>query len=140
MYYTDAPRLETAISICDSMIRRPPRSTRVRSSAGSVVYKRPGLGKVCPGRRDCRKRGGAEPPPDLREKTSQKQTQGSLAASYTPLRAHETVLDPVCRLPLAKTKAVYVGWCWPISSTNIRTPIHQVFLSFHSLPDNKQTK
>ena len=32
---------------------------------------------------------------------------GATPVSYTPLRAHETVLDLVCRLLLAKNKSTY---------------------------------
>ena len=82
------------------MIRRPPRSTLDRSSAASDVYKR----QVC----------------DMCEKTIEteliyekgvRSVEVDLAAniihvavSYTHLRAHETVLDLVCRLLLEKTK------------------------------------
>ena len=82
------------------MIRRPPRSTLDRSSAASDVYKRQGqlLTKIIEAMgytRDqvfignvvkCR-------PPDNRT-----------PVSYTHLRAHETVLDLVCRLLLEKKK------------------------------------
>ncbi|WP_460379507.1 hypothetical protein, partial [Staphylococcus aureus] len=57
------------------MIRRPPRSTRVRSSAASDVYKRQG------------------------HVANVKDTD---AVSYTHLRAHETCADLVCRLLLEK--------------------------------------
>ena len=80
------------------MIRRPPRSTLDRSSAASDVYKR-----------QARKMPMAEP---ARERTEVlvigsgaggAVTAFELAAvSYTHLRAHETVLDLVCRLLLAK--------------------------------------
>ena len=88
------------------MIRRPPRSTLDRSSAASDVYKRQTLyisvnnsagtmgtnpvsaannfglclSPVCPPKPNCN------------------------AVSYTHLRAHETVLDLVCRLLLEKKK------------------------------------
>ena len=82
------------------MIRRPPRSTLDRSSAASDVYKRQvelesagdllhrlDLGVAAdPGDRDTHVDGGAH------------------AVSYTHLRAHETVLDLVCRLLLEKKK------------------------------------
>ncbi|WP_460379575.1 hypothetical protein, partial [Staphylococcus aureus] len=55
------------------MIRRPPRSTRVRSSAASDVYKR------------------------------QPSLLATFTVSYTHLRAHETCADLVCRLLLEKT-------------------------------------
>ena len=82
------------------MIRRPPRSTLDRSSAASDVYKRQagsGLVNELPpvpilvaedvAAGDGRARDGAIDP-----------------VSYTHLRAHETVLDLVCRLLLEKKK------------------------------------
>ena len=83
------------------MIRRPPRSTLDRSSAASDVYKRQPPVAAQSGddllqiigrregrldRRRCNQRDAAEP------------------VSYTHLRAHETVLDLVCRLLLEKKK------------------------------------
>ena len=84
------------------MIRRPPRSTLDRSSAASDVYKRqtyikdylPGIKSVLYGL--------------LKEKKAGDRVDvaaGDLtlkAVSYTHLRAHETVLDLVCRLLLEK--------------------------------------
>ena len=82
------------------MIRRPPRSTLDRSSAASDVYKRQAVGrangtlsrveqvkkfKIVANAWDA---GGDELTP----------------VSYTHLRAHETVLDLVCRLLLEKKK------------------------------------
>ena len=82
------------------MIRRPPRSTLDRSSAASDVYKRQvyyghiidigHFGKI-------RKYIGCQFAPF-------KCTIPSKAVSYTHLRAHETVLDLVCRLLLEKKK------------------------------------
>mgnify|MGYP003381559406 CR=1 FL=1 len=82
------------------MIRRPPRSTLDRSSAASDVYKRQvvhGDGVPCM-------------PEDLA--LVELGVAGDLAdlsvrcgpVSYTHLRAHETVLDLVCRLLLEKKK------------------------------------
>ena len=82
------------------MIRRPPRSTLDRSSAASDVYKRqieyePGLLKDYP---------------NFFEKIIPKNQNYHHddtwhdAVSYTHLRAHETVLDLVCRLLLEKKK------------------------------------
>ena len=91
------------------MIRRPPRSTQSRSSAASDVYKRQLLqgwllcvGFVC-----------LANVPDLvrwlicnfKATPIFATTINYLAAvSYTHLRAHETVLDLVCRLLLEKKK------------------------------------
>ena len=80
------------------MIRRPPRSTLDRSSAASDVYKRQDLEvrRVPHG-------------PDFR--ADPKAMEAAIDAdtillvgsvSYTHLRAHETVLDLVCRLLLEK--------------------------------------
>ena len=81
------------------MIRRPPRSTLDRSSAASDVYKRQDqqrelVGLVFPFvgvRRGRLALGDAFPGGELGP------------VSYTHLRAHETVLDLVCRLLLEKT-------------------------------------
>ena len=44
------------------------------------------------------------------ERTKQMAVMGSTAVSYTHLRAHETVLEPVCRLLLEKKKKkIYVS-------------------------------
>ena len=83
------------------MIRRPPRSTLDRSSAASDVYKRQGVsvdsaavievtvasavGGITTG-----------------DSVGASNTTGTV--SYTHLRAHETVLDLVCRLLLEKKK------------------------------------
>src|SRR5665254_21457 len=73
---------------CFKRTRRPPRSTRVRSSAASDVYKRQGAagfadqGHAC---RDLSGRGG---------------DQRLDSVSYTHLRAHETPEHLVCRLLL----------------------------------------
>ena len=82
------------------MIRRPPRSTLDRSSAASDVYKRQGvLGEdhdtfVRPVR-------AARATHAVEEG---QQRFKSRAVSYTHLRAHETVLDIVCRLLLETKK------------------------------------
>mgnify|MGYP007112059935 CR=1 FL=1 len=86
------------------MIRRPPRSTQSRSSAASDVYKRQAFD---------------EPPVDFQrvQREQAQATQGRVAhaeivhgdaVSYTHLRAHETVLDLVCRLLLEKKKKNHV--------------------------------
>ena len=82
------------------MIRRPPRSTLDRSSAASDVYKR---------------QEEAEDSDDIpiplataaiRTKPAPAVATPAVATpvSYTHLRAHETVLDLVCRLLLEKKK------------------------------------
>ena len=82
------------------MIRRPPRSTLDRSSAASDVYKRQGkhIGSAS-------KTAGARRRP-IRNQPDEVLTPEDLvhAVSYTHLRAHETVLDLVCRLLLEKKK------------------------------------
>ena len=85
------------------MIRRPPRSTLDRSSAASDVYKRQGLvpadALVLAVDELHRRLQPVLPVAVLAQR-------GALGAavSYTHLRAHETVLDLVCRLLLEKKK------------------------------------
>ena len=80
------------------MIRRPPRSTLDRSSAASDVYKRQdddflaGVVDVV-GRHGIVAYSGAGGLAEI---------SAPGAVSYTHLRAHETVLDLVCRLLLEK--------------------------------------
>ena len=82
------------------IIRRPPRSTLDRSSAASDVYKRqdfdPARQVVVEGGDALAGRPGAA--------TAATVANGLDAVSYTHLRAHETVLDLVCRLLLEKKK------------------------------------
>ena len=83
------------------MIRRPPRSTLDRSSAASDVYKRQGVEDI--------------PPPFILFSglaglaflliTIVGKVPLIASVSYTHLRAHETVLDLVCRLLLEKKKS-----------------------------------
>ena len=82
------------------MIRRPPRSTLDRSSAASDVYKRQGHGGGPRGRR----RRGGELPRRGGGGAGVREAVSLPAVSYTHLRAHETVLDLVCRLLLEKKK------------------------------------
>ena len=82
------------------MIRRPPRSTLDRSSAASDVYKRQdqhGLDLAELGTVD--RLGGA-----ARARQRARALVQRRPVSYTHLRAHETVLDLVCRLLLEKNK------------------------------------
>ena len=82
------------------MIRRPPRSTLDRSSAASDVYKRQGTGYWVVTHHLTTNvfysfhitATGVNPTPIV----------SPYAVSYTHLRAHETVLDLVCRLLLEK--------------------------------------
>mgnify|MGYP003381562313 CR=1 FL=1 len=80
------------------MIRRPPISTLDRSPAASDVYKRQEV--VDPGNVD-QPVDGAKPlnPP---AEAVLAHPLPVVAVSYTHLRAHETVLDLVCRLLLEK--------------------------------------
>ena len=80
------------------MIRRPPRSTLDRSSAASDVYKRQADG----GGPELRR--GLHLGPQARDPHAVDRAgrDGPDAVSYTHLRAHETVLDLVCRLLLEK--------------------------------------
>ena len=82
------------------MIRRPPRSTLDRSSAASDVYKRQGGGRV---NTYVRLLQGNVYLLTIYDKTD-RDTLTTKAVSYTHLRAHETVLDLVCRLLLETKK------------------------------------
>src|SRR5660398_296312 len=76
------------------MIRRPPRSTPLYSSAASDVYKRqqwPYYTRSC----------GL---PCSRHEWWSRQIQWCTPVSYTHLRAHETKANLVCRLLLEKKK------------------------------------
>ena len=82
------------------MIRRPPRSTLDRSSAASDVYKRQDALNFD---------GGGSSQMFVRKNsafTDDILISGgdTIPVSYTHLRAHETVLDLVCRLLLEKKK------------------------------------
>ena len=92
------------------MIRRPPRSTLDRSSAASDVYKRQAEGQP-----------GDNATTGIWEFGSPVGSYGTVGdestivpVSYTHLRAHETVLDLVCRLLLDKKKKQYTKQ-YPIS-------------------------
>ena len=82
------------------MIRRPPRSTLDRSSAASDVYKRQGVDGPAPDH--------GHPQDGLDDQPAAHRLDPRLgragAVSYTHLRAHETVLDLVCRLLLENKK------------------------------------
>ena len=82
------------------MIRRPPRSTLDRSSAASDVYKRQ-VEREHVARVGGDARAAAQVDEGPRMALGQR---GDEPVSYTHLRAHETVLDLVCRLLLEKHK------------------------------------
>ena len=82
------------------MIRRPPRSTLDRSSAASDVYKRQITGSET--ERAMTAAFSTISVMVVRPKSGK--PSEAAAVSYTHLRAHETVLDLVCRLLLEKKK------------------------------------
>ena len=95
------------------MIRRPPRSTLDRSSAASDVYKRqaltyawaaPRLGHAVALLGAALMAVSFWPLAAGREALRAGMLPFFMAVSYTHLRAHETVLDLVCRLLLGKKK------------------------------------
>ena len=107
------------------MIRRPPRSTLDRSSAASDVYKRQADNRPAAGaRRGCRPDPAARPHGPGRVRAT-----GPDAVSYTHLRAHETVLDLVCRLLLEK-KHYDIRFLTPLT----KPPITPLDASFDTLP------
>ena len=87
------------------MIRRPPRSTLDRSSAASDVYKRQDKREVA------KQQAAIQQQVDLRVKQEREAIKAKAlkAVSYTHLRAHETVLDIVCRLLLEKKKSPIIS-------------------------------
>ena len=82
------------------MNRRPPRSTRDRSSAASDVYKRQADARAC------QEAGGITRKIAMAAEVIARigDPRAADTVSYTHLRAHETVLDIVCRLLLEKKK------------------------------------
>ena len=82
------------------MIRRPPRSTLDRSSAASDVYKRQGVFTT----HYTNIKLIAENLPGVQNASMLFDPETLSPVSYTHLRAHETVLDLVCRLLLEKKK------------------------------------
>ena len=89
-------------------MRRPPRSTLDRSSAASDVYKRqPHTGAV-PARQRLETGESTAVCVDLglvnQLELATLDAGTQCPVSYTHLRAHETVLDIVCRLLLEKQK------------------------------------
>ena len=97
------------------MIRRPPRSTQSRSSAASDVYKRQTLRRLIPTGYQSDSCSPSDTDTELAaaavvcgpnsDPGGAPEARYTLApVSYTHLRAHETVLDLVCRLLLEKKK------------------------------------
>ena len=94
-------------------MRRPPRSTLDRSSAASDVYKRQGK-SMADGTVDLLVVGGGINGAGIARDAvgrgasvmlvEQDDLASATSVSYTHLRAHETVLDLVCRLLLEKKK------------------------------------
>ena len=84
------------------MIRRPPRSTLDRSSAASDVYKRQTWTQIALPTTE------ALFSVDMVSATDGWAVgyNGVIPVSYTHLRAHETVLDLVCRLLLEKKNII----------------------------------
>ena len=80
------------------MIRRPPRSTLDRSSAASDVYKR----QVLVAQKMFKRFGFRKTTMDEIAVAARKGKSSLYSVSYTHLRAHETVLDIVCRLLLER--------------------------------------
>ena len=88
------------------MIRQPPRSTLDRSSAASDVYKRQLKNFISPNPSTLNKiiLFKETSTIDLKQAEEQFLEWKKDPVSYTHLRAHETVLDLVCRLLLEKKK------------------------------------
>ena len=103
------------------MIRRPPRSTLDRSSAASDVYKR--QGDHCAA--DRQRAHGHDSDGQLRALAGQPVARRACAVSYTHLRAHETVLDLVCRLLLEKKNTTIEQIYYCSLHNNITTSMHK---------------
>ena len=84
------------------MIRRPPRSTLDRSSAASDVYKRQAQDLTDPMQEVILEEELVKDEIDIQIDL----LKDPDSVSYTHLRAHETVLDLVCRLLLEKKKNI----------------------------------
>ena len=82
------------------MIRRPPRSTLDRSSAASDVYKRQVLDPIVTSSKQVE----IQMEEEKNTVWLRPERHCEIPVSYTHLRAHETVLDLVCRLLLEKRK------------------------------------
>ena len=100
--YILSPTTHSSLCFFFLMIRRPPRSTLDRSSAASDVYKRQEdeqQKKLEVFIQEDRQKGF-----DLSKAPLFR--LALIPVSYTHLRAHETVLDLVCRLLLEKKKTL----------------------------------
>ena len=86
------------------MIRRPPRSTQSRSSAASDVYKRQSLILAIIKLIEDKMNAQHDIDIGVQAIILVENSIRYISVSYTHLRAHETVLDLVCRLLLEKKK------------------------------------
>ena len=111
------------------MIRRPPRSTLDRSSAASDVYKRQARG---PGF-DLGKRGVIAVEVGDRDLDVVFLLELLDPVSYTHLRAHETVLDLVCRLLLEKKNKTYIKSLSILTQIHIRNHQHITLYNTHHI-------
>ena len=111
------------------MIRRPPRSTLDRSSAASDVYKRQ-VSSFRAAATCTRAILASHSPAPKRTRSTRSATN---SVSYTHLRAHETVLDLVCRLLLENKKKTITKLHYsvlkhkPYISTDITVPAYTLY-------------
>ena len=115
------------------MIRRPPRSTLDRSSAASDVYKRQDQDDGQMLAQQPRRLLGRQALDRFRQAVgfNQRPPAGAVhievpqPVSYTHLRAHETVLDLVCRLLLEKKKPSHMSQTVLLYTRTIYTAHHE---------------
>ena len=118
-----------SVAVFFLMIRGPPRSTLDRSSAASDVYKRQMLshyGRAC-------STTGAEQNAQSLWPGMLNHWGGAKSVSYTHLRAHETVLDLVCRLLLEKKNETHH---WRRRLTCSKTQLHIYSLMVQQLNEH----